>query len=73
MYITNKKRGESTYHPVNTTLSDVAISFTAVADDNKTIEACGDLYFSISAISGDQEKLPSFILLLVEGTFLILK
>lgn len=59
VYITNK-RGKSTYHPVNTTFNDATISFITIADDHEMIEACENLYFGISAISDDQEKLPSF-------------
>ena len=57
--ITNTK-GQNTHHPVNTTFSDAALSFTAFADDHEMIEACDDLYFSISAVGSNQENLPNF-------------
>ena len=59
VYITNAK-GESTYHPVNTTFNKVVVSFIAIADDPKMIKACDDLHFSISVVGNDQDKLPSF-------------
>jgi hypothetical protein len=59
VYITNAK-GESTHHLVNTTFSDAAVSFTTFADEHEMIEACDDLYLSISAVNSDQEKLQTF-------------
>lgn len=53
-------KGESTYHHVNTTFSDAVVSFTSIADNPHLIVACEGLYVSISAISSDYEKLPSF-------------
>ena len=59
--ITNT-RGESTHHPVNTTFSDAALSFTVFADDDEMTdsEACDSLYIIISAVGSDQKNLPTF-------------
>ena len=64
--ITNT-RGQSTHHPVNTTFSDAALSFTAFADDHEMTEACDGLYFTISAVGSDQKNLPTFT---VSGGFI---
>ena len=53
-------KGKSTYHHVNTTFSDVVVSFASIADNTHLIVACEDLYFSISAVTSNHEKLPSF-------------
>ena len=55
-------RGESTHHPINTTFSDAALSFTVFADDDEMtdFEACDSLYMTISAVGSDQKNLPTF-------------